>query len=266
MLFKSTTVIRKLLSELRASILALREGEKTYGEIVRQMKLSRATVITIVHRVNRQRNVSLFFKKRMGRPFKLDDRGKRALIRHVERYFHDNLHVLATFLKSGCQLSRTIVRKYLIIAGYLRYKARKKFYLTVRHKAARLIWGRKHKDWTVEDWGCVVWTDEATFETGLDSRSCYVTRRKSTVMEVRYLKATFKSGRSSIGIWGSITLKKKGSMHILSKKRRMNFEIYINEVLKPLGLSFFKQCLATNPKMIYMDDGADYHTSKRMIQ
>ena len=53
-------------------------------------------------------------------------------------------------------------------------------------------------------------------------------------------------------------------MHVLTKGRRMNSDIYINEILEPLGLPFFKQCFASNKTMIWMDDGAAYHTSKKV--
>ena len=101
-----------------------------------------------------------------------------------------------------------------------------------KHKVARLKWAKEHKGWTLEDWLHVIWTDEATFETGLDTRSCYVTRRKGTAMDFKYLKPTFKSGRSTIGIWGAIALGIKGPVHI-----------YINQVLEKLGLPFYKQCI-----------------------
>ena len=148
---KPVTARRRLASEIHASILALREAGQTYGEIARQMKLSRSTVTTIVHRATRQRNASPAFKKRMGRPSKLNDREKRAFIRHIELNPTDNLTAFATPSKSGHQLSRNTVRKYMKFAGFFRFKARKKSYLTVRHKANRLIWARKHKHWTVKN-------------------------------------------------------------------------------------------------------------------
>ena len=137
-----------------------------------------------------------------GRPPKLDARARRALIRHVERNPHDKLASLGTPSRSGQKLSRKTVRSYLKTAGYLRFKARRKPFLTKKHKAARLRWAREHVGWTLEDWIRVIWTDEATFETGLDSCTCYVTRRPGTAMESRYLKPTFKSGRTTLGIWG----------------------------------------------------------------
>ena len=42
----------------------------------------------------------------------------------------------------------------------------------------------------------------------------------------------------------------------------MNSEIYINQVLKELGLPFFKRCVEERGDMIWMDDEAGYHTSK----
>ena len=149
---------------------------------------------------------------------------------------------LGTPSKSGSKLSRGTVRPYLKAAGYLRFKARRKPFLTQNHKDARLRWAREHLRWKLEDWMRVIWTDEATFETGLDTRTCYVTRRPGTSMESRYLKSTFKSGRTNLGIPGAITLGKKGPVHFLIKDGRMTAKIYVDQVLQPLGLLFHKQC------------------------
>ena len=262
---KPKTARRELSSEVCASILALREKDQSYSEIAGQMKLARSTVTTIIHRANRQQNASSARSKRTSRPPKLSDREKRTFIRHIDNNSHDNLTALATSSKSDHQLSRNTVRKYMRSADFLRFRVRKKPYLTVRHKAARLVWTRHHKHWTVKDWSGVVWTDEATYETGLNTRFCFVSRRKGTAMEAKYLKPTFKSGRSTIGVWESIILDTKGPMHVLIKGRRMNSDIYINEILESIGLLFFKRCLTSNKAMIWMNDGAGYHTSKKMI-
>ena len=42
----------------------------------------------------------------------------------------------------------------------------------------------------------------------------------------------------------------------------MNSDIYNNQVLEQLGLPFYKQCVREKGPMIWMDDGAGYHTSK----
>ncbi|GFT17513.1 HTH_Tnp_Tc3_2 domain-containing protein [Trichonephila clavipes] len=35
--------------------------------------------------------------------------------------------------------------------------------LSARHRVARLIWAREHRDWSVEDWKRVAWSDESRF-------------------------------------------------------------------------------------------------------
>ncbi len=62
----------------------------------------------------------------------------------------------------------------------------------------------------------------------LDTRSCYITRRKGKAIEFGYLKPIFKSGRSTICIWEAIALEVNSLVHFLEKKDRMNLDIYIN--------------------------------------
>lgn len=45
----------------------------------------------------------------------------------------------------------------------------------------------------------------------------------------------------------------------------MNSDIYINQVLKELGLPFFECRMREGRYMIWMDNGAGYHTSKTTI-
>ena len=45
----------------------------------------------------------------------------------------------------------------------------------------------------------------------------------------------------------------------------MNSEIYIEEVLKPLGVPFYERCVAKSGLIIWIDDGAAYHTSKKVL-
>ena len=139
MFSRPKTARRKLPSDQHAAIIVLREGGKSFDEIVRQMKLARSTVIIIIHRINRKANAFSVIKKRFGQSAKLNERQIRALIRHVELNSHDNFHVFATPSKSEKKLCRTTIRKYLKCKGYFRFRAKKKSYLSPRHKAERLI-------------------------------------------------------------------------------------------------------------------------------
>lgn len=46
----------------------------------------------------------------------------------------------------------------------------------------------------------------------------------------------------------------------------MTLEIYVNQVLEPLGLLFLKKIVEENDDMIQIDDGMVYYTSKYTIK
>ncbi len=215
---KPKTARREHSNKTISVIPALHTAGKSHGKITNYVKIPKLTVTRILQRASKNSNKLYRQTKRIGRSTKLNAQSQRVLIRHVERFPHNNLAALSTPSKSGHTLSRGMVWSYLKTAGYLRFKARRKPFLTQKHKEARLCWAREYVDWTLENWMSIIWTDEATFETGLDTRSCYVTRHPGIATESRYLKPTFKRGRSTLGIWGAITFGKKVLVHFLAKK------------------------------------------------
>lgn len=68
-----------------------------------------------------------------------------------------------------------------------------------------------------------------------------------------------------MGISGAIVLGLKGLVYFLEKEGHMNSDIYINQVLKKLGLPFYNQCIEEKGSIIWMDNGACYYTSKITI-
>jgi hypothetical protein len=50
--------------------------------------------------------------------------------------------------------------------GYGVYKRTIKPGLTKKQMAERLKWCLEHKDWTLEDWKNVIWTDETSVQLG----------------------------------------------------------------------------------------------------
>ena len=128
---------REYSSETIAVIIALHRANKSHGQIAKELNVPKSSITTIIHRETGNSHHPLRSTKRAGRPLKLNIRARRALIRHVELYPHDSLAALATPSKSGNSLSRGTVRRYLKSSGYLRFKARKKPFLSFKHKQAR---------------------------------------------------------------------------------------------------------------------------------
>ena len=256
---------RKHSTEIITIILILKNCEKSHDEIVRYLNIAWSSIIIIIHRNQRQSKSTFRINKRTNRSLKLTTRDSKCLLRHVKINSHDSFAALTTLSKSEKRLHRNIVRKYLTVKNYFRFRICSKLYLTAKYKIVHYRWILEYKNWTLKNWKHVIWTDEATFETNLNTRFCYVSRKKNKVMKNKYLKFTFKSGRSSASIWKTIFWEIKNPVHFLAKEDRMNSNIYIHQMLKKLKLLFYCRCMKDRDFMIYMNDEADYHTSKTII-
>jgi hypothetical protein len=135
---KSKISRREHSSKTIVIILILKNLSKSHVQIIDHLKLSKFIVIIIVHRIQRQENSSLRFIKRVDRSYKLNANARRRLIRHVETNSKDDFATLNNFSKVTHSIHRVTIRSYLKIANYLRFKIKKKTFLTFKHKLVRL--------------------------------------------------------------------------------------------------------------------------------
>ncbi|KMU73298.1 hypothetical protein CISG_09667 [Coccidioides immitis RMSCC 3703] len=117
-----------------------------------------------------------------------------------------------------------------------------------------------HKNWTLEDWKNIIWTDET-----------------SVVLEHRREAVCKKS--SDFIFWGCFTYKKKGPCHIWKSETaaakhqaqkkldilNINCKIKAREewelkVLLAKLFSFIKKCLESQPNTVVLEDGALAYT------
>ena len=129
---------REYLSETISVILELNKSGQSHREIAHHLEILKSSVTTILHRRARQSDDPPKPSKQPGRRPKLDSRAQQTIIRHVEKFPHDNLYALSTLSKSGHTINQTTIQQYLKAVGFFRFKARKKPFLSVKHKAARL--------------------------------------------------------------------------------------------------------------------------------
>ena len=138
MSYEFKTIKREHFSKTKIIILILKNLKKFYDQITAHLQFFKSIIFIIIHRLHRKKNQFLKFTKRIDRFLKFDVQIKRRLMRHVKTNSFDNFNVLIIFFKSEKRFHRTIVRRYLKKSDYLRFKIRKKFYLTFKHKLARL--------------------------------------------------------------------------------------------------------------------------------
>lgn len=68
------------------------------------------------------------------------------------------------FRSHNINISSRTVRRRLVELNLGGYKARHKPRLSPQQKHKRLLWAKSHRDWTVDDWANVMWTDESNIE------------------------------------------------------------------------------------------------------
>lgn len=78
----------------------------------------------------------------------------------------------------------------------------KKPWISKKNVKARLEFARAHKDWSVGDWGRVLWSDESKFNLFSSDGIRYVRRPLGQRNNPKYQIPTFKHGGGSVMTWG----------------------------------------------------------------
>ena len=92
--------------------------------------------------------------------------------------------------------------------------ATKKPRLRPENIEARLQWALEHINWSVEDWKCVIWSDESSIWVGVNPRRQWVIRPPGERLNRKYVKKTFKSAQVKVMVWACFTGERLGPMII----------------------------------------------------
>ena len=142
-----------------------------------------------------------------GHPSKLSDRN----VQHANQLISSGKAETAVDVTKSLQdiinqpLSAQTTRRYMKKAGMKAVVKKKKPLLTTRHKRERLDFAVMHKDWTVEDWKRVIWSDETKINhLGSDGRK-WAWKKAGEGLSDRLVSGTVKFGGGSVMVWGCMT-------------------------------------------------------------
>ncbi|GFV72857.1 transposable element Tcb1 transposase [Trichonephila clavipes] len=127
--------------------------------------------------------------------------------------------------------------------------------LSVHSRGARLKWCRENGNWTVSDWGNVMFTDESRFTLELDDKSIRIWRKEETRNQPQKITEhhAFKSG--SIMVWAGISLGYRTDLHIF-KRGSVTAVRYRDGVLEAILRLY---AVAVGSIFVLMDDNARPH-------
>ncbi|CEI85621.1 Putative Glutamine amidotransferase [Rhizopus microsporus] len=178
---------------------------------------------------------------------------------HPEKSGYAGLNVLKSFLTgTGIVDNKLIVTKEPVLYEKHRLTKRIIACLDVRaNDQGDLVVTKGDQYDTVDDWKKVIWTDESSFEIGKLSSQPRVWRNASEKFKKECLAPTFKSGRTSIMVWGAIAGGKKSKLVFMKKGMRASAD-FINQVYEPVLLDFYKSL----DSPVLMRDGTPIYRAK----
>lgn len=105
------------------------------------------------------------------------------------------------------------------------FRRRRKFVLDKVHAAARRKSAREKKDWTVEAWKRVVYSDESKFNVHGSDGNTWIWREPGKAFDQRYVRQRDRHGGGSIMVWGCMT--RFGFGRLVRIEGKMNAEKFI---------------------------------------
>ncbi|RXN14384.1 transposase-like protein [Labeo rohita] len=163
--------------ETRAAIIALHKNGFTGKDIVATKIAPKSTIYRIIK--NFKERGSILVKKASGRPRKSSKRQDRLLKRiQLRDRSATSAELAQEWQQAGVSASARTVRRRLLEDGLVSRRAAKKPLLSKKNIRDRLIFCKKYGEWTAEDWGKVIFSDEASFRLFGASGKRLVRRRK----------------------------------------------------------------------------------------
>ena len=247
-----------------ASILSFAEADWSTRRIAEKIHRSQ----TVVSRTLRNYEFESFHtrKPRPKRGRKTSVYDDRLLLRIAK--INDHLPFQDIINISGVPIStRTLSRRLNEVQLYSRIRQRKPM-LNAHHKHARLAWAQQYKDWTVQDWKRVIWSDECPIQLGGQGCRQRCIRKKGEAYKEQNCLPTVRSGHVTLMVWACFTGDRLGPL-IVCEEGNVDREVYAELLFDGL-LSLVDDLLAvpndatmievtTENTLLFMHDNAPCH-------
>jgi transposase len=151
---------------------------------------------------------------------------------------------------NSTNVHKSTVSRTLKKCGFERKAVNYVFKLTQKHIAQRVKFCEMYKEWTVEDWKRIVFSDESSFQRDRRVRKVWTRKKRVQLERVKH--------EPNIMIWGGISF--HGATPISVVKGSINSEKY-QEVLDECLLEPMREIYKSEPWM-FMQDNAPPHVSK----
>ena len=150
-----------------------------------------------------------------GAPTKLTHRDKTYAVNLIKRGVAKTAVEATKLLNEGRQstVCAETVRSALKNIGNLVAKKKvKRPLLGSNHRRRRLQWAIEHRDWTIDDWKSVIWSDETKVNRVCSDGLQYGWIEKGSSLCSSAIQPTVKFGGGSIMVWGCMARPEVGAL------------------------------------------------------
>ena len=241
----------------RSQVIALSERGFSQRFIAGELHVPRSTVGGI--RARYKKDGRVHDSPRSGRPRLLSIRDERLAVRMLNEPKSGSAIVVGRKLRAhGLRLCDETVRRCFRRRGLQSRAKRKKPLLTKKHRHKRLRWAKGVKEYEVEDWSHVIWSDESKFNVfGSDGRQ-YCWRDPTEPLRDCHINPTVKHGGGSIMVWGCMSWAGVGNLDRIDGI--MNLQVYL-DILDSQLLGTIERQDLDEAQVIFQHDNDPKHTS-----
>jgi len=161
------------------------------------------------------------------------------------------------------EASEQKIRHRLWEEGIRKWRAIKRPLLTQEHAKKCLAWARAHSYWTVDDWKCVIWSDESTIQKDSNAMgvSVFQLQNKRKKYAAPNVWAKGRDGNLSPMVWVCVVGNKLWPIVFMLES--VNQDVYMEMLCTEFDL--FLEALAMDTQTMYkfQQDNASLHVSKR---
>lgn len=241
----------------KENILSLASHGHSSHSIAKKTGLGKSTIIKTLHNIlpNCQMPSS-------DRPSKLSLTDQHAIISQIKTGRVTNAVQATKHINTiiphpvSSQTVRNIFKKH----SFKAVVKKKMLLLSARHRKARLAFALKYREWTVEDWKRVIWSDETKINRfGSDGRQ-WVWKQKGEGLVEREVQGTVKHGGGNIMVWGCMEWNGIGQLAEIEGK--MDADQYVS-ILEDHMLPSLENCGISEEEVIFQQDNDPKHTSKK---
>ena len=238
-------------------IIALRNNGCLQKEIARQYGISQGAVSKVLKR-HAETGVPTS-RPRPGRPKKTTARQDRLLTRMCTQGRTKSSNALKTEWQNATNVpvSRELVNKRLVSAGYYARRPLSKPLLQQRHRRQRLQWAREHHAWRAQHWTHVVFSDEARFEVYRRDGRVRVRRRHQERYNEACILPKVQAGGGGITIWGAFHAGGKSDLVVIDGNlNQVKYQRILEDTMLPFARGVFRN------NFVYQDDNAPPHRAR----